>query len=79
METGVEGVEGERVASITPETMGADPADIMLLECEEGMLVVVGEKGIISSVLALLLSTPFFFGSACFCFFLLYSVISLSA
>ena len=46
METGVEGVEGVRMALIAPETMGADPADIMLLECEEGMLVVVGEKGI---------------------------------
>jgi len=79
METGVEGVE--------EETMGADPADIMLQECrgecwlmgEEGILLVVEREGIISSVLALLLLTPFFFGSVCPCFFLLYSVISLSA
>ncbi len=70
METGVEGVE--------EETMGAERADI-ILECEEGMLVVVGEEGIISSILALLLLTPFFFGFACSCFFLLYSAISLSA
>src|SRR6266571_8691401 len=33
----------------------------------------------ISSVLALLLLTSFFFGFACSCFFLLYSAISLSA
>jgi len=78
MEKVFEGVEGERVASIAPETMGAERADI-IFECEEGMLVFVGEKGIISSVLALLLLTPFFFGVACSCFFLLYSVISLSA
>jgi len=31
METGVEGIEGERVASITPETMGAERADIVFL------------------------------------------------
>ncbi len=80
------GVEGERVASIAPEETEAERADIMLQECEEGMLVVVEEKGIlweekgiISSILALLLLTPFFFGFACPCFFLLYSVISLSA
>jgi len=79
METGVEGVEGERVASIAAtETMGAERAD-MIFECEEGMLLVVGEKGIVSSILALLLLTPFFFGSACPCFFFLYSIISLSA
>jgi len=35
METGVEGVEGERMAFIAPtETMGAERAD-MILECEE--------------------------------------------
>jgi len=68
METGVEGVE--------VETMGAERADI-IFECE-GRWLFVGEEGIISSVLALLLLTPFFFGSACFCFFLLYSIISLS-
>ena len=78
METGVEGVEGERMASIAPETMGAERAD-MILECEEGIWWLIEEKGIISSILALLLLTPFFFGSACFCFFLLYSTISLSA
>ncbi len=82
----VEGVEWEQVASIaTTETVGVERADITL-ECEEGMLVVVEREGIlwkregiISSVLALLLLTPFFFGSACPCFFLLYSAISLSA
>ncbi len=78
METGVEGVEGKWVASITPEEMGAERAD-MIFECEEGRWLFVGEEGIISFILALLLLTPFFFGSACFCFFLLYSVISLSA
>ena len=77
METGVEGVEGKRVAFTAPETM-VERAAIMLL-CEEGMLVVVEEEGIVSSVLALLLLTPFFFGSACSCFFALYSAISLSA
>ena len=90
METGVEGVEGERVASIAPtETMGAERADI-IFECEERWLFVeeegifeeegiLEEEGIVSSILALLLLTPFFFGSACSCFFLLYSAISLSA
>ena len=77
------GVEGERVASIVPEETEAELAD-MIFECrgecwweEKGILW--EEKGMISSVLALLLLTPFFFGSACPCFFLLYSVISLSA
>ena len=79
METGVEGVKGETmgVASIAAEEMVAEQAD-MIFECEEGRWWFVGEEGMISSVLALLLLTPFFFGSACFCFFLLYSVISLS-
>ena len=77
------GVEGERVASIAPEEMGAERAD-MILECrgecwweEKGIFEAL--EGIFSFILAPLLLTPFFFGSACPCFFLLYSVISLSA
>ena len=70
------GVEGERVASIVPEETEAELAD-MIFECRGECWW--EEKGIVSSVLALLLLTPFFFGSAWFCFFLLYSVISLSA
>ena len=69
------GVEGVWVASIAPEEMGAERAD-MFFECRGECWW--EEKGMISSVLALLLLTPFFFGSAWFCFFLLNSVISLS-
>ena len=69
-DTGVEEVE--------VETMGAERADIAL-ECEEREWCLdVEEEGIFSYVLALLLLTPFFFGSVCPCFFLLYSAISLS-